>query len=320
MKSRCFDIGVIQTFVDGELGPGKVEELVKHLSHCEACTLLATELETENEAAFAALDCELDVLVPTERLRSKVFASIQEIESKASTGFWSKLSAAIGLTGLAARPGVAAFASILFLVAFAAVGMRYMSRSSPADGGNVATVLPQQTQSVADSGNELPVDSLPGDDDSVPVNEMRGDVVAEIPLENPVDYAPVQAIQAAHRVRAGRERVRPEVRTSNIDSEENPDLSMPSAELDAEDGYLRTIATLNRTVDENKDYVLRPSERVVFERDLAVVNDAIKKMKGEVRQNPRNNAAREVLRSSYKNKIDLLNSVAERSETVASLD
>jgi hypothetical protein len=100
---------------------------------------------------------------------------------------------------------------------------------------------------------------------------------------------------------------------------ENVVAPVRSSDLDAEEGYLTTIATLSRTVNENKDYVLRPSERVAYERNLAVVDDAIKKMKGEVRNDPNNSAAREVLRSSYKNKIDLLNSVADRTEMVASL-
>ena len=48
-------------------------------------------------------------------------------------------------------------------------------------------------------------------------------------------------------------------------------------------------------------------------------NDAIVKMQKEVRKNPKNEAARQVLRSSYQNKIDLLNSVAEKTELMASI-
>ena len=36
-----------------------------------------------------------------------------------------------------------------------------------------------------------------------------------------------------------------------------------------------------------KDVVMRPSERMDFERDLAVVNDSIQKMRQEVRKNPK---------------------------------
>jgi hypothetical protein len=51
---------------------------------------------------------------------------------------------------------------------------------------------------------------------------------------------------------------------------------------------------------------------------MAVVNDAIRKMKDVVKKNPKNQSAKQVLYSSYQNKIDLLNSVAEREELMAS--
>ena len=46
--------------------------------------------------------------------------------------------------------------------------------------------------------------------------------------------------------------------------------------------------------------------RFAFERDLAMTDDAIKKMKKEVKRNPNDEAAKQVLRASYQNKIDLL--------------
>ena len=115
-------------------------------------------------------------------------------------------------------------------------------------------------------------------------------------------------------------------------SELDRDANTPAAERSAararlreetisgEQSYLKTIATLKQTVDNRKDELMKPSTRVAFEKDMAVVNDAIKKMKEEVRKNPKNTAAKEVLRSSYQNKIDLLNSVAEKSELMASFN
>ncbi|HEX8247657.1 MAG TPA: hypothetical protein VF599_05780, partial [Pyrinomonadaceae bacterium] len=90
--------------------------------------------------------------------------------------------------------------------------------------------------------------------------------------------------------------------------------------ISGEQSYLKTIATLQQSVENRKDELMKPSMRVAFEKDMAVVDDAIKKMQREVRKNPKNEAAREVLRSSYQNKIDLLNSVADKSELMASLN
>jgi hypothetical protein len=87
-----------------------------------------------------------------------------------------------------------------------------------------------------------------------------------------------------------------------------------------EESYVKTISTLRKSVDEQKDIVLAPSERIAYERDMAIVNDTISKMRREVKRNPRNETARQVLYTSYQNKIDLLNSVAKKEELVSSLD
>ena len=90
--------------------------------------------------------------------------------------------------------------------------------------------------------------------------------------------------------------------------------------LPGEESYVRTIATLARSVEGQKDTTMRPSERVAYERDMAVVNDSIAKMRQEVKKNPKNESAKQVLYSSYQNKIDLLNSVSQKEELMASLN
>ncbi|MEO6050087.1 MAG: DUF4097 family beta strand repeat-containing protein [Pyrinomonadaceae bacterium] len=89
-----------------------------------------------------------------------------------------------------------------------------------------------------------------------------------------------------------------------------------SGYLPGEESYVKTISSLNNTVKDQKDALLRPSERIAYERDMALVNDTIAKIKTEVKRNPRNGSARQVLYSSYQNKIDLLNSVAQKEELV----
>jgi hypothetical protein len=42
-------------------------------------------------------------------------------------------------------------------------------------------------------------------------------------------------------------------------------------------------------------------------------------MKAEVRRNPKDEAAKQILRASYQNKIDLLSSVADKTDLMASL-
>jgi hypothetical protein len=90
--------------------------------------------------------------------------------------------------------------------------------------------------------------------------------------------------------------------------------------LPGEESYVKTIETLSDSVAGQKDSVLKPSQQVAYERDLAVVDDSIKRMRKAVRNNPKNDSAKQVLYSSYQNKIDLLNSVAQREELVAGLN
>jgi len=89
--------------------------------------------------------------------------------------------------------------------------------------------------------------------------------------------------------------------------------------LPGEESYLKTIASLSKTVETQKDTAMRPSERVAYERDMAMVNDSIARMRQEVKRNPKNDSAKQVLYSSYQNKIDLLSSVSQKGELMASL-
>jgi len=116
---------------------------------------------------------------------------------------------------------------------------------------------------------------------------------------------------------------RPVERRTNVRT--NSDVRRPVSPLTStgylpgEESYVKTISSLSRSIDPSKDSVMRPAERIAYERDMAVVDDAIAKMRSEVKKNPRNDSARQVLYTSYQNKIDLLNSVSQKEELVASL-
>jgi hypothetical protein len=115
----------------------------------------------------------------------------------------------------------------------------------------------------------------------------------------------------AASVRAGQREIRPQTALYTTPADDRY--------LPGEESYVKTISELKQNVDSQKDSVMTPSSRVSYERDMAVVNDSIKRMRDVVKKNPRNQAARQVLYSSYQDKIDLLNSVAQREELMASL-
>ncbi len=302
MKDKCFDLGTIQAFTDGELVSDQSERLLKHVSGCGDCAALLSECEEESSFAFTILDDELNVLVPTERLRSKVFDSISEIEGRSRSGWLRGLSA--GMLGAFSfkSPGFAAAFSVI--IAVGALALFINVYRAPVGVNEVAvktdplgpvTMVEDSVRNSTPAPAESPA--------SAGERTESGDTSSQFRVTNAVQRVPTRTRAAASQRNSG-----------SADSSN----ALPEPIIVSEGSYLQTIATLERTVKFGKE-TLRPSERVSFERDLAVVNDAIVKLRDEVKRNPDNEGAREILKTSYQNKVDLLNSVAQKTELMASL-
>jgi hypothetical protein len=250
------------------------------------------------------MDEELNVLVPTKRLRNKVFDSISEIESRRRFGWVKDLSA--GLVGVLdfRNPGFStAFAA---LIAIGALALFINVYRAPIGVGEVAVnTAPAGPATMVDA--TVPIDSVPAQPSAVPetasADERSEDGASSYTVTNAVHRTPSNP-----GPRSGP--ANPVLNDGNLAS--------PEPDIVSEGSYLQTIATLERTVQYGKE-TLRPSERVAFETDLAVVNDAIVKMRDEVKRNPDNDGAREILKASYQNKVELLSSVAQKTELMASL-
>jgi len=301
MNDKCFEIGTIQAFLDGETSPQLSFSVTRHTAKCDNCALLLANAEEETAQVFAMLDRELNTLVPTQRLWSSITVALAE--EKKHVSFWDRSRGY--LLALFANPSLAVACSVLVVF------------------GLVAGIWTLKT----------PVSNGPGEyTASVPVNPA-GPVVEHVTTttsEQPISAAPIQVEVGVTDLPPEKIRelvqtanYRPEPRTATAQHAVVRPVPASAAEfeeaLPGEESYVRTIATLKETVDVRKDLIMDPSARVSFERDLAVVNDSIKKMKDVVEKNPKNQAAKQLLYSSYQNKIDLLNSVIEREELLASL-
>lgn len=301
---KCFDEGTIQAFLDGELASDLSEEVACHVALCDACAVSLATAEEESSFAFAALDAEFNTLVPTERIRTRLFETIAA-ERKS---FWQRI---FGTGFRWTNPSVAAFASLLLVVGL--FSTLWIARENSLNGGSQIAVnnKPSQTTIAETSPSRVENNEIPAVNPAVPSEEEEA---PQAPTIRQANYKPrnenrFEAQRADYR--PGNNIVRPPL---------DPPVTATSDAISGEESYLKTIATLQQTVENRKDELLKPSMRVAFEKDMAVVDYAIKKMKAEVRRNPKNEAAREVLRSSYQNKIDLLNSVADKSELMATLD
>ncbi len=296
MNGRCFEIGVIQAFLDGELEPAVSARVTNHISECETCASVLATAEEETAVVFAALDREMNTLVPTQRLWCKINDSIAF--EKEQTPFLQKIWAFVR-TQLSS-PSLAVAASVLVVVGLFTAFWNLSSDNS------VSEVIPNDSSSSS----------------STPPVTVAG--VRYPQATDPVSVDPLVADpQPLQRTQIRNEAIRAAYRPSNVPRSIRRDdvkpEAMTAAYMPGEESYVRTIATMSQTINPQKDSILRPSERIKYERDMAVVNDSIRRLREEVRKNPRNESAKQVLYSSYQNKIDLLNSVSQKEELIASL-
>jgi len=294
MIEKCFDEGTLQAFLDNELSSEMSQRVARHIVDCDPCAFLLAEVEEETAFAFAALEQEFNTLVPTQRLWTKINESIEVQHRKRS--FWqSVLTFVSGLSFT--NPHVVAFGSLLLIV-----------------GVVSALIVVKKDEKVNPIAKNTPQISAP---QITEINNPSPDIRTTAPVTT-VNTAPKNTVTPQFRVeKANFVETKPN-RQSPIRDIEEPK-PQPALYLDGEESYVSTISRLEKTVNENKDEVLKPSARFSYEKDLAVVNDTISKMRKEVKKNPKNEDAKQVLFSSYQNKIELLNSVTQRGELMASM-
>jgi hypothetical protein len=277
------------------------EKVACHVALCDACAVSMAQAEEESAIAFSALEQEFNTLVPTRRLWTKINDSIER-ERKP---FWKSIAAFL------TNPSSVAFASVLFIVAISAV-LLTVKQDAPIDFVAQNTENKQIKVETVLTKNELPVNLSPQPIAPPSVNSETISSPRKIQERN--DFR----IERASYVKS---ESAPRTRSAENAAPKQPDVVNPSlsANLADEDSYIKTIAALEKTVGNRKDEILSSSARFAFERDMAVNDDAIKKMKEEVGKNPRNETAKKILRASYQNKIDLLNAVVEKNELMAGL-
>jgi len=285
--SNCLDTGTVQAFLDGELTSALANGVSAHIAMCDACAGQLAAAEEESSFVFSVLEREMDTLVPTQRLWSKINDSI-EVE-KQTAPFWKKAWAA--LVALLANPAIAVAAIAVIALGVSWVVFIDRSDTQIQHGRDVASYRPPPATMVVNPVSKGP-ENKP-DPINVPVTDQKP--------------APARTENINYRVPMN----------SHVDVVK-PSVARPDY-IPGEESYVKTIASLDETVNGQKDAVMKPSERVSYERDMAVVDDAINKMRAEIRKNPKNESAKQVLYTSYQNKIDLLNSVSQREELVASL-
>ena len=289
MKTNCFDIGIIQAFLDGELPSHEVARVSDHIGGCDSCAVLLAQAENENAVVFTALAGEMDTLVPTQRLWARIEDSI-EVE-KASAPWWQKAYALI-VTDLI-NPQIGALAALLIVLGLFAMYKLSGPTVTTSDvaGGSKTTTAPRIVN----------VDTV-------------------TPPSTPFDPPTIRPTQPTYQNASYTTPRRATSQSAGNTMTAQPNSTTDASYMPGEASYVKTIASLSKTVNGDQDpNVMSASQQVSLARDMAVVDDTIKRMRAAVKKNPRNETAKQMLSSAYQNKIDLLNSVAQKEELVASL-
>jgi hypothetical protein len=271
---ECIDEGTLQAFFDNELGPETAASVAAHLASCPACAQTARAVETENLLLANALESEFAESIPTVRLRERVDAAIAEREVKQPVPAPAARGFWESLSALIFPSPQRAFgyASLAAVVILSAIfGVVYLQR------GAVTPVA--QLESPKPSTNPAPAPAP-----------------APAPSSSPGVTNPDQGGRETKPTKSVARK--PQRRTSS------------SAEfLPGERNYVKTIAALDSTI--KSDPPLRPSLRVNYEHNVAVLDHAIEVTREAARKNPNDAQAKKFMYAAYQSKVELLNQVAD---------
>ncbi len=233
MTEKCFDIGTIQAFLDGELASDKLEMVSRHVSACDDCAIMLAEAEEESAVAFSVLEREFNTFVPTNRLRTKINDAIEK----------QKIPFRQTIFGFILNPSVAAFASLLIVVGlFAAM----LSVKTDDNQNVVAEIIPDKpvVTALINKGSS-PVQQIEANE--LNINNER---TVKIVLSNN-DKNKIGIVKATF---SEKENIRQPAKTqkTNTTIDRNPptvDARMTNENILGEESYIKTIATLQKTVD-----------------------------------------------------------------------
>jgi anti-sigma factor RsiW len=318
---RHLDEGLLQAYLDGELSHAQAAEAAAHVAACQACAATLADAEQENSLFAAAFAPDDSLSVPSEHLRSRINAAVAQLESTdtAAGGVRSRGWSLGGFTATLAGlfnftpQGAVAFASLLAVVAFALVYFA-LQRPRPATDGTqdarqVASVNPPTTLSLEVKTTSPEVRTAPpsNDDGTVPV--------ATVP-EQRNEGAAGQRNAGAGYLKASYGAGRPASRAVGA---RRPSAAPASKEqlLPGEKDYQTAIASLEQTIKMGGDAALRPSVRAAYERNLAILDDAISQTRQVASQNPKDRVAVGFLLETYRNKVELLTKVADQAQMAA---
>lgn len=302
---ECVDEGILQAYVDNELSSEAAARVAEHIKGCAACAGAASAAAEETALFARAFEAELALDVPTVSLRERLDVAIAELNGPAraherkqawSFGGWL---ASLGDLFKVSPQRALGYASLVAVLAFAAM-FAVMKLNRPetqtagdtplARGGEAPTPKPVETA----SPNPSPVEETSDPTEGPRKGGTRGEKV------NPPSKRPKPRKPAAP------------ILVPEPDQLPQQQLAVTERPLPGEQNYLKAIDSLTQEIAASGEVAMKPSLRAEYERNLAIVDQAIVSTRRAARRNPGDPDAAEFLFSSYQSKLDLLNTVAEQ--------
>ncbi|MBK7600607.1 MAG: zf-HC2 domain-containing protein [Acidobacteria bacterium] len=274
----------LEDFLYGELSESRSTEIRSHLSGCESCAALRTELERENEV-FADF-FEQTAIDPSEELWQSIRTRIgNEPVTQKNPGWLGRLFNGEVLA-LFLSPAVfrqAAFAVILIALSVTATVV-YMKRNA------------SQTQMVAQ--NHIEQAKTPRST-VVPVVKESGNPAE--PATGQIDQPPEQ-----------RPMVIPAVNRPAPPVGEVSERDLISRQIRrAENEYRGAIRMLDRAIARRSD-TFDPELIRQYQSSLALIDDSISQSRLALRRTPDDAAAGQFLLAAYARKVELMQDIAMR--------
>lgn len=303
---ECIDEGILQAYVDNELSSEAAARVAEHLSNCAACAAAATAAAEETALFAMAFEAEAALEVPTLRLRERLDEAIAELDAPArirepepARGLVAWLASLGELFKLS--PGRAlGYASLVAVLAFAAI-IAAVKLNGPETKDDVTELA---------SGRVAPTPN--------PVVTASPSPTAA-PSSDPVDKPRKDEKGGGNKGNAPGKRPKPKKPSAPVLVPEPDQLRQEefvNLPLPGEQNYLKAIDSLAAEIAASGEEAMKPSLRAEYERNLAIVDQAIVSTRRTARRNPNDPDAAEFLYSSYQSKLDLLNTVAEQVRPV----
>src|ERR1044071_1653491 len=292
---ECIEEGILQGYVDDELSPEATERVVAHLAACATCAEAAIVASGEMSLFTSAFEAENSLEIPTVRLRERLDAAIAEMNRPAQLfehkqggrlGDW--LASFAGLFKVSPQRALG-FASLIAVVAFAAIFavIRLNRSEAPGNSSAVASGI-KNTTTAGVKGSPSPTPPRVDRQDVTPDKDNKGTPKKQTPPKKQVKPVLVP------------------------EPDQLPKDELAAKPLPGEQNYLKAIDTLAYEIQASGETAMKPSLRAEYERNLAIVDQAIDSTRRAARRNPNDPDASEFLYSSYQSKLDLLSAVAEQ--------